>query len=114
MLAEDGSFEIKGLPVGLYDVFAGRSLTSKDRSLPPYHLSNKNHSLDALNPFRLLGRVEHDTIITVGLEPGEYEPPDASVRTEGEWKLIKTALDKALHSPLQGLPDEVGKTGGGQ
>jgi hypothetical protein len=113
-LGDDGSFEIKGLPIGLYGVFVGRSLSNKDRSLPPYHLSAKNQSLDANILSRLLGRVAHDTVITVGLEPGEQELPDTSVRTGAEWTQIKAALDKALHSPLEGLPGEVGKTGGGE
>ena len=114
MLAEDGSFEIKGLPNGLYDVFVARSLSSKVRSLPPYHLLTKNRNLDANTLSRLLGRVEHDTVITVGLEPGERELPEAANRTAADWARIKAALDQVLHSPLQGLPDEVGKTGGGQ
>ncbi len=112
-LGEDGIFEVKGLPNGVYGVSVNRSLNSKDRSLPLYHISSKNRSFDALNLFRLLGRVERDTFITVGLEPGKQELPDAANRTAGETARIKAALDQALHSPLQGLPDEVGKTGSG-
>jgi hypothetical protein len=110
-LGADGSFEIQGLPSGLYGVSVNRSLDSKDRSLPPYHLSAKNRSLDALNPFGLVGRVEHDTVIAVGLEAGKYEPPDAANRTAAEWTRIKSTLDKALHDPLEGLPAEAGKSG---
>jgi hypothetical protein len=109
-LGADGSFEIQGLPNGLYGISVNRSLDSKDRSLPPYHLSTANRSLDALNPFRLLGLVERDTVITIGLEPGKYEPPDYSAsRSAEEWTHIKAALEKVRHSSLEGLPREVGK-----
>jgi beta-lactamase regulating signal transducer with metallopeptidase domain/uncharacterized GH25 family protein len=61
-LPPDGRFEIEGLPTETY----GISVRVKG-----YRVSAKNGSLDALNPYHLIGRVDRDiTNLVYLLEPG--------------------------------------------
>jgi beta-lactamase regulating signal transducer with metallopeptidase domain/uncharacterized GH25 family protein/cytochrome oxidase Cu insertion factor (SCO1/SenC/PrrC family) len=86
-LDAEGHFDTKGIPSGLVDVGV---------RVPGYRISRKNASLDVLNPFRLLGRVDEDiTNLIILLEkgpaleadyaspPGEWPPRQALRGTEG-------------------------------
>ena len=69
-LAADGSFSMTGLP---------SETISLSLRLPGYRVSTKNASLDTLNPFQLIGRVEGDiTNLVFQLEKGDEIPPDYS------------------------------------
>ena len=69
-LTADGSFNIAGLP---------SETVSLSLRLPGYRVSTKNASLDTLNPFQLIGRVEGDiTNLIFLLEKGDEIPPDYS------------------------------------
>ena len=77
----DGSFAFDGVP----DESVGISVR-----IPGYHLSEKNHSLDRLNGFSLMGAVSRDVDdLLILLEPGEFKPdynrnsgPDAQPRNK--------------------------------
>jgi hypothetical protein len=50
-----------------------------------YYLSEQNPSLDPLNPFRLIGRVEKNLDdFVILLEPGEAQRNSASQRTHNQ------------------------------
>ena len=67
-LAKDGSFAVRGVPL------ENISLNLRIRG---YHLSTHNVSLDTMNPYQLVGRVDHDiTNLVLLLEPGPEIRPD--------------------------------------
>jgi beta-lactamase regulating signal transducer with metallopeptidase domain len=66
-LAKDGSFEVSGIPNGVV------SLTVDVQGA---RLSAKNASIDQINPFQLVGRVDHDiTNLVIMLEHGPTLEP---------------------------------------
>jgi beta-lactamase regulating signal transducer with metallopeptidase domain/uncharacterized GH25 family protein len=78
ILPPDGRFDIGGVPTG--------TVTLSLR-LTGYRVSAKNASLDTLNPFQLVGRVDGDiTNLVFLLEKGDNLPPDYnSNMPEAEW-----------------------------
>ena len=70
IVQSDGRFELKGLPSVVATVGV---------RVPGYRFSTRNASLDRLNPFRLIGRVDADiTNLTILLEKGNAVAPDYS------------------------------------
>ncbi len=75
-LPADGSFDFTNVPA--------ESLTVATR-VEGYRLSSRNVSLDHLNPFQLVGRLNGDkTNLTVLLEPGRELAPDYSAQPDVE------------------------------
>ncbi|GMV90570.1 MAG: hypothetical protein AMXMBFR82_03480 [Candidatus Hydrogenedentota bacterium] len=73
---ESGHFEAHNLPSEEYTIGC---------RIPDYHLSPKNYSLDPLNKFSLMGRIDADIAdLTLLFEPGKFEwqqaPQEASTR----------------------------------
>lgn len=73
---ESGHFEANNLPSEEYTIGC---------RIPGYHLSPKNYSLDPLNKFSLMGRIDGNiTDLTLLFEPGKFEwqqaPQEASTR----------------------------------
>jgi uncharacterized GH25 family protein len=67
-LGPDGAFDVSGIPTEIMDL----SVRPKG-----YHLSGRNVSLDQLNPFRLIGRVDRDlTNLVLLAEKGPEIRPD--------------------------------------
>ena len=67
-LGKDGGFNVPGIPPEI--------ITLSVR-IKGYHTSSRNVSVDQMNPFRLIGRVDHDiTNLVVLLENGPETPPD--------------------------------------
>ena len=61
-LDADGRFEISGLPTEKYSLSV---------SLRGYRISSKNHSVDAQNPFQLVGTIDQDIdSLKILMEPG--------------------------------------------
>jgi beta-lactamase regulating signal transducer with metallopeptidase domain len=68
VLDPDGGFEALGVP---------DEIISLSVRVAGYHISGRNRSLDSLNPFRLIGRVDRDiTNLVVLLDAGPQPPPD--------------------------------------
>jgi beta-lactamase regulating signal transducer with metallopeptidase domain/uncharacterized GH25 family protein len=68
MLGQDGVFDLSGIPSEIID------LSARPKG---YHASARNISLDQLNPFRLIGRVDHDiTNLVFLMEKGPEIRPD--------------------------------------
>jgi hypothetical protein len=62
-LDQEGRFELSGLPTEKYTV---------NVSLPGYHFSPKNHSVDPQNTWRLAGTIDQDIdSLKILMEPGE-------------------------------------------
>jgi beta-lactamase regulating signal transducer with metallopeptidase domain/uncharacterized GH25 family protein len=78
LLDKDGRFDTTGIP---------RESISLSVRLDGYHVSARNGSLDQLNPFHLIGRVDHDiTNLVLLLEKGpDLEPNFNSREPESEW-----------------------------
>jgi len=75
-VGEDGSFEAANLPGEEYSI---------NCRVSGYHVSPKNYSLDPLNQFSLMGRIDQDiTGLTLLLDPGDHQweqaPQEASTR----------------------------------
>lgn len=67
-LDPDGNFEVAGIPPGIISV----SVRARG-----YHVSARNLSIDMMNPFRLIGRVDRDiTGLVFMLDKGPEERPD--------------------------------------
>lgn len=67
LAGDDGTFRFTNAPACVV------SLVVK---LPGYHLSARNRSLDRLNPYHLIGRIEKDVeALEILLEPGQYVRP---------------------------------------
>lgn len=93
-LDKDGRFDASGLP---------REAISLSARISGYRISPKNLSLDSLNPFRLIGRLEHDvTNLVFLLEKGsELSPEPGSLPSEADWpqnQLLRGAEAKPDHS----------------
>jgi hypothetical protein len=102
-LGADGAFDIANLPdevlhVGTYSLRPG---TDRRVSPWPYHLSEKNASLDPHNPQHLLGRVEDGREITILLAPGNFVFP-AAAETEAESRRRREAFERLRASPIRG------------
>jgi beta-lactamase regulating signal transducer with metallopeptidase domain/uncharacterized GH25 family protein len=68
VLGRDGSFDTPGVP---------SETISLSVRVKGYHVSAQNQSVDRMNPFQLVGRVDHDiTNLVFLLEPGPDLPPD--------------------------------------
>jgi hypothetical protein len=92
-----GRFTLAGLPPGLISVVV---LFPDDRFYAPagYRLSARNRCRDPLNPYRLMGRLDHDlTDLTILFEPGPQPPPSGE---EG----IQEAFEEAKAGPITGVP----------
>src|ERR1022692_2967400 len=127
-LDQDGNFDAAGVPLETISL----SVRLKD-----YHVSGQNISVDQLNPFQLIGRVDHDiTNLVFMLEKGPDPQPDyshvdpdygqsrqRSLRgAEGvpdhsrEWIVSGRVLDSETKQPVQnfrvtpGQPDNFNRT----
>ncbi len=75
-LAADGHFEFTNVPP---------EAVTLDTRVNGYRFSRRNASLDSLNPFQLVGRLNGDTTnLVMLLEPGENLRPDYTMSPEGE------------------------------
>jgi beta-lactamase regulating signal transducer with metallopeptidase domain/uncharacterized GH25 family protein len=85
-LGKDGSFDTTGIPSELITL----SVRTKG-----YHVSARNLSVDQLNPFQLIGRVERDiTNLVFMLEKGPEPRPDYSQ--------VDPEYDEIRQHPLRG------------
>jgi hypothetical protein len=77
-LDKDGRFDTPGIP---------RETLSLSARIPRYRISDRNPSLDPLNPFSLIGRMDHDvTNLIFLLERGpDLRPQFDSQLPESEW-----------------------------
>jgi hypothetical protein len=76
-LAEDGSFETTGIPPGTLDLSV---------RVPGYSVAPQNASLDLLNPYRLVGRVDGDiTNLVFLLVKGKGLDPDYGQNSPQKW-----------------------------
>jgi beta-lactamase regulating signal transducer with metallopeptidase domain/uncharacterized GH25 family protein len=112
ILDKDGNFDTAGIPDELVDLSA---------RVKGYHVAARNLSVDQMNPFRLIGRVDRDiTNLVFLLEKGPDPQPDYSHvdpeyeqnrnRTlrgaEGvedhanEWKISGRVVDAATREPI--------------
>jgi beta-lactamase regulating signal transducer with metallopeptidase domain/uncharacterized GH25 family protein len=67
-LDTDGNFDTTGIPSELISLSAG---------VKDYHVSARNLSVDQLDPFQLIGRVDHDiTNLVFALQKGPEPQPD--------------------------------------
>ncbi|MDR3457161.1 MAG: M56 family metallopeptidase [Verrucomicrobiae bacterium] len=113
MLPSDGTFDAAGIP--------DETVTVSVR-VKGYHLSAQNLSVDLMNPFRLIGRVDRDlTNLVIKLEPGPDPRPDyshidpeyAQLRTRTlrgaesapdhsrDWLVAGQVLDRETKQPIQ-------------
>jgi len=78
VLPPDGRFDLSGVPA---------ETISLSLRLPGYRVSAKNASLDRLNPYQLIGRVNGDvTNLVFLLEKGDNLPPNySSDSVESDW-----------------------------
>ncbi len=103
-VSSEGEFEIRNVPPEIVMVSARALVEGTERTVWPwpFHLSNKNVSLDPHNPQHLLGLLSEDTEVTILLAPGKFEFPPAPAN-EGEWKFRKETVERLRKSPLQGV-----------
>jgi beta-lactamase regulating signal transducer with metallopeptidase domain/uncharacterized GH25 family protein len=121
-LDNDGNFDTTGVPSETI------SLSARTKG---YHVSAQNLSVDQMNPFRLIGRVDHDiTNLVFMLEKGPDPQPDyshvdpeygqsrqRSLRgAEGvpdhsrEWTVSGRVLDSETKQPIQNFRVTPGQT----
>ena len=95
-LDKDGRFNTTGLP---------RETISLSVRISGYHISPRNLSLDSLNPFQLVGRVDHDvTNLVFLMESGpELRPQYDSMPSEADMP-----QNRPLHG-AEGKPDHSGQ-----
>jgi hypothetical protein len=75
-LDKDGAFKVSGIP---------KEAISLNVAVDGYRFSSKNESLDLQNPFRLVGRIEHDiTNLMILLEYGGMLEPQAVLSASGK------------------------------
>ncbi len=93
----DGNFEALGIPKGVVTITA---------SVPKYHTSEINKSLERLNGTSLKGLVTADiSDLTILLEPGEHKWRDWS-KSQSEWRAVVRTLDALKVEPPVGVgPD---------
>lgn len=90
----DGKFEALGIPQGVISITA---------SVPNYHASEKNKSLERLNGTSLKGLVTADIdVLTILLEPGKHEWHDWS-KSPAEWRAVVRTLDALKVEPPAGV-----------
>ena len=93
-----GRFTVAGLPDGQVEIVA---YFPDDKMYAPagYHVSSRNKCLDPLNPWRLVGRLDHDiSDLTILFEPG----PQPSPRLDP----TSTSASKAAQAgPITGVPE---------
>jgi hypothetical protein len=121
-LGQDGSFDVTGVPSGMISLSARAG---------GYHVSARNLSVDQLNPFQLIGRVDHDiTNLVFLLEKGPDPQPDYSqvdpdynemrnrslCGAEGvpdhsrDWTISGRVLDSETKKPVQNFRVTPGQT----
>ncbi len=93
----DGNFEAFGIPQGVISITA---------SVPKYHASEWNKSLERLNGTSLKGLVTADIDgLTILLEPGEHKRHDWS-KSRSEWRAVVRTLEALKVEPPVGVgPD---------
>ena len=90
----NGRFEARGIPKEVISITA---------SVPEYHVSEKNKSLERLNGTSLKGLVTADIDgLTILLEPGKHEWHDWS-KSQAEWRAAVRTLDALKVEPPVGV-----------
>lgn len=81
MLGADGRFDVTGVPQETVDLGA---------RIKGYHVSSRNRSVDTLNPFRLIGRVDRDiTNLTFLQDKGPDIKPNYG-NQDPDYELLRT------------------------
>jgi protocatechuate 3,4-dioxygenase beta subunit len=93
-LDAEGRFDVSGIP--------GGELIGVDVSVPGYHLSRKNVSLDRMNMTGLEGLVDRDiTDLRILMEPGPVQRPQSS---DADWNEVSEQWSKLRSSRIAGAP----------